>query len=312
MYTIETIRSILAIIILVLTSISIVSSITILFLIYLKRHQHSIQPLTRLTLSTYVATIISSYALLDTYASKIFHRFDSKLQWDSWWCYVRACLLHIGLCSIYHSYVLQTFCRFVRIIFYKYRILYSYSCVNRLIVGQWISTMIFVAVIFFLNHFQYIYDSFHCQIPLTDIQGLIISSLIVYYLPMAIMVIMYLYIIYFINRTGQIVQQNRRRANQRDVIVIRRIIVLITLLLFFCLPSIIIWIIHMITNYWHSLIYHIQWFTFSCSLAILPFASALVNPHFKHLISFNREAPSLNYPMRIVPLQHHQPPIMLL
>ena len=268
----------LSIAILTFTFIGFLISFGVLLLIFIHRRQHPINATTLLLCNTYLAMALSCISLLDMYAHKFYR---SKATFNNGWCHVRAYLLHVGLCSIYHSYLLQTSFRFFRIVFHQHKSLQEYRFILKIIIFQWLISFLSMLVIVQLRHFQYIPIYSHCQIPFTDLRGLLISAWIVYYFPMLAIAAMYLYIVYFINESCN---ARIRRNRRRDVFVFRRILCLIVLLVIFCLPAILMWAVYMITGYLYRLIYHFQWFTFALSMALLPIVSALITTHVKRLL----------------------------
>jgi hypothetical protein len=234
----------LDIIILFVTSMGTLISLGTLALIFHYPQRYPINAAILLTCSTYVVITISGFTLLDMYAFDLYGHFHRDSSFNNWWCYARAYLLHVGICSIYHSYMLQTCFRFFRVIYHRYKHLQTVHFIFHLILMQWLIDFLLMLIILCLNHFHYTPDYYFCQMIFTDVRVLMIIGVIIYYLPMLPIVAMYYYIVRFINRTqSHAWHQNQYRANQRDVVVLRRILILVTLLLALCLPTILLWIV---------------------------------------------------------------------
>jgi hypothetical protein len=283
----NTANIILDIFILIFVSIGILTSVGILYLIYYNRHEKPIDTPILLLCNTYLAVIITCLPLLDMYAHNLYGNSNENISFDTWWCYGRAYLLHVGIHLIYYSYLLQSCFRFFRIVLYKYKQLQNFRFMLRLVFIQWLLAFLLILPILFLHHFQYVPEYHYCQIPFYDLYGLLIGGSIIYYFPMIMIGSIYFYIIYHMHKTKNVaIQQNRQRTNQRDAVVLRRIIILVGMLFFLSFPTILVWIVYIITGYLHPFIYDFQWLTFALSLSILPMAPALLTPYLKHLITF--------------------------
>lgn len=293
-----TMNFIFDIITLVFISMGIVSSMIILYLIFYHRHRTPINPPILLLCNTYLAFLAACLPLLDMYVHNMYGNTMINISLNTWWCYARAYLLHVGLGSIYYSYLLQASFRLYRIVFSNSRQMQNNSFIIRLIILQWILSFILLLCPVFRKDFHYIFDYYYCQIPYEDLRGLAIVASLTYYIPMFIIGSMYFFIINYMRR-------NRRRTHEKDLAVFRRIVILVGMLLVHSLPAVLLWIGYKITGYLSPFIYHLQWFTFALSLALLPFISALLTPYLRRIIisTFKRNT-------RIQPMiftQHHLP-----
>jgi hypothetical protein len=271
--------------ILIFLSIGILTSVGILYLIYYNRHQKPIDTPILLLCNTYFAVIITCLPLLDMYAHNLYGNSNENISFDTWWCYGRAYLLHVGIHLIYYSYLLQSCFRFFRIVLYKYKQLQNFRFMFGLIFIQWLIAFLFILPLLLLHNFHYLPQYHFCLVQLNDLQAALLAASVLYLFPMSIIGSIYFYIIYYMRQTKNVaIQQNRQRTNQRDVVVLRRIIILVGMLLFLSFPTLILWLAYLITGYLSPLVYHFEWLTFALSLSFLPMASALLSPNLKNLI----------------------------
>jgi len=276
---------ILDIFILIFVSIGILTSVGILYLIYYNRHQKPIDTPILLLCNTYFSVIITCLPLLDMYAYNLYSNSNENISFDTWWCYGRAYLVCVGIHSIYSSYLLQSCFRFFRIVFYKYKQLQNFRFMFGLIFIQWLIAFLLNSPLLLLHNFHYLPQYYFCQVELNDLQAASLAASVLYLFPMTIIGSIYCYIIYHMRQTKNIaIQQNRQRTNQRDVVVLRRIIILVGLLFFLSFPTLILWLVYIVTGYLSPLVYHFEWLTFALSSSFLPMASALLSPHLKDLI----------------------------
>ena len=89
---------------------------------------------------------------------------------------------------------------------------------------QWIIGLITIFPTIFSNIVDYVSDVSICLIPYDNIFGYVSLFSLLYFLPITIVMLIYLSIIQYIRRTI-ITEQRRRRANRRDATILRRIIV---------------------------------------------------------------------------------------
>lgn len=277
-------RIVLDIFNIIFPSIGILSSISILFLIIYHRHRCPITIPVILISNTYLFIILMLFCLVDMSSHSLYGDLLENISLENQWCYIRAYVLHVELCSIYLSYVLQALFRLFRIVFYKYQRLQTFRFVLGLIIFQWILAFIIVTPSIPLGYFQYLPQNYYCHIPLTNLQGTLLISMTTYYGPTLASSTIYFYIMYQIKqRTRLATLQNRHRSMQRDVIVLRRIFILVGIFLVFLVPSMILWFSYFATDYLHPLIYHVEWLTISMSLSTVAIVSAIINPPIRQL-----------------------------
>lgn len=270
---------------LVFSSTGILTSLGIIFLIFYHRRQFPINASTVLLCNTYLSIILSCFALFDMFIYNLYSVTHRNISFNNWWCYTRAYLLHVGLCSIYHSYLLQACFRFFRIIFYKFNKLQKVRFMLQLVLIQWLMAFLLIMPNLFFHNFEYSCQAYHCLILYPNFFGLLINASIVFYFPMITIVSIYFYIMCYIHQTkNSSIQSKRQRATQRDVIVLRRIVILVGMLVILSLPAILIWAGYMIIGYLYAFSYHLHWLTFACSLSILSIVSVFLTPQLQEML----------------------------
>jgi hypothetical protein len=269
---------------LIFSSIGFLISIGIFSFIIYHRQQHPINTSMLLLCNTYIAIMFTCLNFVIMYGYSLFGELYENSYFNNWWCYAHAYIIHVGLCSIYYSYLLQTCFRFFRVVLYKYRQLHSFKFMFGFILIQWIISFILMIFILILHYFEYESHYYHCQISFSNFQGLLIIISVIYFGPTIVSMIIYIFIIYHVKHIKN--QQIRYQSNQRDLIVLRRIIILIASMLILSLPTLILWIYYLLTGYLYPLNYHLEWLLFSISLSILSVASAILSPHLRRLMRF--------------------------
>lgn len=299
----DTAKILINIINIIFLSTGILISLGILILIFYHRHQYPINTSIVLIGNSYLFLIFSSIILLDICVHNLYGDLYGHISFNNLWCYIRGYLLHVILCSIYLSYLLQALFRLFRIVFYKYRRLQNFQFILVLILIQWLFAFLIISPVIFLHYVQYLPEVYYCHIPLTNLKGTIFVCVIVYDGPTFVTSIIYSYIMYYIRKRSTVsIQQNRQQSNQRDLIVLRRINILVGMLLVLILPVAVLWVNYVVTGYLSPIIYHMEWLTFSISLLILPIASAFLNPQLSQLISITCRQKRRVHPVLLIQL----------
>jgi hypothetical protein len=248
-----------------------------------------------LTCNTCLAIICSSTILILIQLSNIGgdHHIIS-LKWIIFWgCHIRGYLLFLFINSIYLSYVLQAGYRLFRIVFHENSCLRSFSTFFCYIVAQWTISFIILIPILFTgdNHttsIVYLPEDFYCQVPVTNIYSMIYTIFAVYVSPLCCMCIIYFWIIIYVRRNTRhrrAYTLQIRHQNKRDAIITKRICVVMTLLLVLCVPSIIFFIVFIISGQLHWAFYRLSWMIVSISYAFICLSSIYVTPQIYRPIS---------------------------
>ena len=258
-------------------------SILVLVVIIRHRQQHPITSAILLLCNTHVSIMFTCINFVIMYAYSLHGDLYKNVDFDDWWCYLHSYIVHVGLCSIYQSFLLQSFFRFFRVVFYQRRYLQSMKFIVCLIVCQWLVSCLFMMIIFLLGYIVYLLDYYHCQIPFSNFFGLFLTVTIIYFGPTIISIMLYVYLIYYLKHA----QINRRNVNKRELIVVRRITILIASILALSVPTLVLWFYYLSTGDLYYLSYHLEWFLFSLSLSVLSVASAILSPHFSRLLKLH-------------------------
>ena len=273
------------VLILTFSLIGMFTSSLILFLIFYYRHQYLINTSTLLFCNTYLPIFFTCLALFDMFIYNLYGIIHPNISFDNAWCYTRAYLLHVGLCLIYYSYLLQACFRFFRISFSRNQNLQSIRFMFQFILIQWLIAFILIIPNLIFKNFQYASQAYHCLILYPNLIGLLSTTSIIFYCPMIAIISIYFYILFYIHRKSNGgFPQKRQRSTERDMIVLRRIVILVGMLLIISLPAIFLWIIYIITGDLYPFTYQLQWLTFAFSLAILSIVSIFLTPQLQELV----------------------------
>lgn len=108
----DTLSTAINIFVFIFAFIGFLTSIATLFLILYHRHQYPINTTMFLICNTYVSIIFVCIILLDMHVHYLYAELNFNVSLDEPWCYIRAYYLHVGLCLLYHSFLLQAVFRF--------------------------------------------------------------------------------------------------------------------------------------------------------------------------------------------------------
>lgn len=175
-------------------------------------------------LSLSVRTFVGDFGLLS----------DMSKLGDSRWCRMQVAVIFFMTSALYHSVILQTLFRFVRIVFiFKLKSLrfcgvspISARFYAALIVLSWlVSALALVPAYEVFDVFVYFPEQYHCLISFYNVRGFVYSLLSCYFLPICPIVYMYVRVILHVRRlcTASLIIRTRR-----DVVVIKRIVLICT------------------------------------------------------------------------------------
>jgi len=200
-------------------------------------------------------------------------------------CRFYAYLLWSMIGTVYWSYTLLTFFRFVRVVYSKYvwlqqTTLYLYI----LIPAQYIFVLIsLLPLLLIFDSVQPIFQEAYCTVLMDPLYHMIYTAVIIFYMPLAVIVIFYICIVRKMRRLGVIRPYAER--NRRDYVVIYRILLNMTVLSMVSFLYIIVFIIDQILGHSDPLIYRIQWLSSSLGSVlfsiILPFSTTQLRDLFK-------------------------------
>ncbi|CAF0980662.1 unnamed protein product [Didymodactylos carnosus] len=209
----------------------------------------------------------------------------SSLYFFQQWCIGRGYLLFVFINAIYLSYCLQAFFRLCRIAFYKCKYLQMFRNYLLFILVQWSLSFLLILPMRIRRFIVYLPNEFYCQVPMTNLKAIVFSILGVYFIPLCLICIIYIWIIVYIRR--QSIIHIRRQQNIRDSRILKRICFIISILLALGIPSIIFVILFTITVRLHSMAYRIGWFTISLSLVFIALSSVYLIPQVSMISLYN-------------------------
>jgi hypothetical protein len=178
--------------------------------------------------------------------------------------------------------------RLFRVVFPKHKILQSSGIFLVAILVQWFIPIFYILAYLLLGDFQYQPDIGSCWLSFKNITALSIAMAFVYGTPLIIMSVIYACIIRYIRQTVQI-QQIRQQANKRDLLIVKRMIMLVLIAMGIGIPTGVLLIIYMITNYLISLAYHIQALSLTTGLILESVALGFITPQVREIFKRNRQ-----------------------
>jgi len=211
----------------------------------------------------------------------------ASLQWIiSWNCYFRGYLVNVFLTSIYLSYIIQAAYRLLRIVYHKHKYLRRMSTFSYYIVMQWalafiVSLPMLIRSKTYSSMIIYLPDNFNCVVPFTNICATTYSVISVYLSPLFGLCFIYFRIIIHLKserRRRPSIPLKFRRQNKRDKSVITRIYLVIFVLCGLGLPTIIFYLLYVLTDQLHWTTYRLSFLSISISFVFISLSSLYVTP----------------------------------
>lgn len=283
----NTIALIFSVFILTLLIGNIIGSCCILMLIFRCRRPLRKNIPVVLTCNAFISILIQSLSLMASYTTTAYGDFNKNISMNSLWCFIQFYVLLFTSSSVNYSYCTQAFFRLFRVVFFRRKVLQTFHFTLLMILIQWIVGLISIFPTIFSNIVDYVSDLSICLIPYDNIVGYVMLFSMLYFLPIIIVMLIYLSIVQYIRRTI-ITEQRRQRANRRDATILRRIIIVYFASLMAGLPTIIVLIIYWITR--NSFFYtnRIQVLCLGLSLILETSALAITTPSIRSLLIRNR------------------------
>lgn len=270
-----------------LYSITFLICITMLLLIVIRVRLLKSNVSILLTCNTYANSLIVSSILLLMYAYNLHGNLDDSASFGGQWCELRSYFAHVSFCALYHSFVLQATFRLFRIVFYRHRFLQSFGVFLIAVGLQWILSFLFILPNHLLHDFQYLPFEYNCWVHFENKRGWIMVVSIIFNNPLSIVMTMYTQIIRYTRRSTQI-QQRRQHSTQRDLVILKRIVILVFIIVAIGLPTAVIVLIHMITNYTVPYAYHVQGLTISLGVLVTSVSLIFITPRLHEQLRQNR------------------------
>jgi len=217
----------------------------------------------------------------------VYGNLHPSISFDDYYCQLRSYINYVFICAFYYSCALQAIFRLFRVVFPKHKILQSRFVFTIAIIIQWLIPVFYILAYLLLGDFEYHPDISSCWISFKNIRALSIAMAFVYGTPLIIMSIIYVCIIRYV-RQAVYAQQIRENANKRDLLIVKRILVLVLIAMGIGIPTGVLLIIYMITNYLTSLAYHIQALSLTTGLVIESIALGFITPQVREIFKRNK------------------------
>lgn len=262
------------------TSLTSIISLIILIILLLDRSfTEDIHLL--LCMNTYLVifafSVTSSSLYIDTLRGDLGSSIDGKR--NQTLCNLRGMLVLAFFSSIFGAFCLHGFYRLCRIVYPQYVILQRYSFQIILILGQWLSSLLFAGVV----EIRYLPGEYYCSIPFDSLIPILSASLLSYGIPSLMLALIYIRIVLYIRSHGQLVKS--QRGHRRDMLVIRRTAIIVIILWLLGIPSMILVFYGQINGgQLHPLTYRIEWITPSLALLLLNFVLIKSDPKLRKII----------------------------
>ena len=279
---------IITIISLYLITIAFVVSIVVLFVLLKHFSQHHLRPDSKITLMfsivIYFLICIHSINLFslnirtilgDTYRIV----FDSSFS-----CLFQGYFTNVVGTSMYNMFVLQAFFCLCHLIYPNYRVFQSYGFYLLIIFIQMILNSVFLSLQFLLHHLVYLPTESYCYVSLKNLSSSLLMLCFCYLLPLTYLLIIYIRITKYIRQTSHNSRASLKSRQKRDFIALRRILIKLTTLVFLGCPSIIMWLMVLITNKEYNFTYRIFWLGIESTFAILSMEIIVIDPQVRQII----------------------------
>jgi len=259
-------------------------------LIYLIEHECRLRDINLLlVINTYIPILICSFIQVSFNIDTVLGDTNIFINIDSIACQVRG---YIYLCIaiwLFTSFSLQAYIRMLDIVYPKRTYLRSFMATLIFIVITWFASFPLIIPTIFLKAIVYESSEYQCFIDFRMWKGNTYMIVGFYSIPISIIIIAYVRVVKFMQKSSLRNQQSRQKKIMRDLMVLQRIVILVWALIILGLPSAILWISGIITGQLYSLTYRIQAMFLAFNIFFLTFAVALTNPPVKRLVPlFNK------------------------
>jgi hypothetical protein len=285
-------------------SLSFIICITMIILISLRIRPLKSNVAILLTCNTYFNSLLVSSIMLLMYSYNLSGNLDPSILYGGRWCQIRTYFAHVCFCALYYSFVLQATFRLFRIVFYKHKILQSFGVFILAIILQWILSFLVILPNILLNDFQYLPLEYNCWIAFQNIRGLVMVMLNIYNNPLSIIFTIYTQIIRYTRRTAQ-TQQRRINSNRRDIAILKRIVILVSIIVGIGLPTVVIVLIYLISNYVTPFAYHIQGLSISFGVLVASISLVFITPQMQKIFKKSQAQVRPHEPMMITLNRHN-------
>ncbi len=270
-------------------SLTFLTCITMIILIYIRIHSLKSNICMLLIWNTYFTLFLFASIMLGMYLYNLYGNLDSSMSFGGRWCQIRTYLVHVCLCGLYYSFVLQAIFRLFRIVYYKHKILQSFGVFLIAITLQWILSFLCILPNLLLDDFQYLPTEYNCWIAFENIRGLLVTITITYGISTCMILSIYMYIIRYLRQSNNIQQQRRQNSNKRDLIVLKRLAIFVTVIIGLGFPTVLVVFIYVFTHYVIPLAYHIQGVSLSIGAFITSVSLVFITPQIQKIFKQSAE-----------------------
>ena len=276
-------------------------TMTLLIAVHLRRCHYQVPIL--LIGNTYVILFLFSVNMLVMYGYNTTGTLDPTRRFDGLWCRLRTYFVHVLLCALYYSFVLQATFRLLRIVFYRQQILQSVPVFVLAAILQWTLSVLFTLSSLLLNDFQYLPKEYNCWIDFENLRGLLILMFVIYGLSTSIILSMYVYIIRYVQQTRPI-HQRQHLSNKRDVTILRRIVILVTIIVGLGFPTVAVILVRAICKFAVPFDYHIQGVSLSIGAFIASISLVFLTPRIREIFRMQRNDRRIPTIVAMTPSRH--------
>lgn len=242
-----------------------------------------------LVINTYIPILICSFIQVSLNIHAVLGDTNIFININSIACHVRGYIYLYIVIWLFNSFSLQAYIRMLNILYPKRTYLRSLMATMIFIVITWFISFLLIIPTIFLKVIVYKSSEYQCLVDLSMWKGNTYMVVGFYSIPISIIIITYVRVVKFMQRSSLHNQQRRRKMIMRNLMVLQRIVILVCTLIVLGLPSAIFWILGIITGHLYSLTYRIQAMFLAFNIFFLTFAVALTNPSVKRLVPlFNK------------------------
>jgi hypothetical protein len=221
-------------------------------------------------------------------AHSIYGYFYPAVSFENRLCEILGYFTHVAFCAFYYSFVLQAIFRLFRIIFYEKKVLQSFTIFIVGIILQWLLSFGLILPDFLLHDFQYIPHQYNCLIGLKNARGLASVTFITYGGSLLFVGLMYGFSFGYIRRLNPN-QRRRQKTNKRDELMLKRVTILLLIQLTISIPTVIIFVIYIITNNLMKWVYPAQFIHISVILLFTSVILVFLTPKMRNIFRKNRQ-----------------------
>ena len=138
--------------------------------------------------------------------------------------------------------------------------------------------------LFIWNDIIYLENEYYCFVLYTNVRCVIWLASSIQNIPLILLTIIYIRIIIFIRRHGNIQSVLIKRKQKRDLLAIRRIFLTVQILLLFGIPIMIFMLFAIIKGEEHFLTHRVTMISYAMCSAILSIQTILVTPLLKTIL----------------------------